>query len=231
MSSPFMRLPPELRVRIYNMVVVLDEPVLIEMTQRRKWHSIKKSTTRSGKSMRPKQDELEDRRNMGHTALAVAFICRQVYLEATPRYYALNTFTLSQLLFGPSIESFFVDIGSRNRDMIVKVQLNCLYPWRYLHLENLRGARSLTLVPSSWYYGLLFPGPNWQENWIEGAKELCKTMKTLERVNVAPPHPGSWAGKDIRKPDLFALTGTEEGDKAIEMELNRVLQAQKQVQE
>lgn len=225
---PFMRLPPELRVRIYDMVVVLDRPILLSKNNRRVWYSMKRSTTRSGKSMRPEEDENEERLSIGHSALAVVHTCRQVYLEAAPRYYCLNTFAAYRKEQGYSpILEFSVDIGPRITEMIAKLELceirDDLRRWEAAHLKRFKGCRTLTLPEVSW---IGVPSLNMDfhmQKWFASAKRLCKALKKLERVRVKPI-------SRYPKVDQESIE-IEQVRKAAEVELNLVLHARKQVQE
>ena len=70
MSSPFLALPGEIRNAIYHLLLVLDEETRVSASRR----------SAHGKSS-------------SGLAPALLSTCRQVYTEATPFLYALNTFT------------------------------------------------------------------------------------------------------------------------------------------
>lgn len=89
-----MDLPPEVRNRIWEFAVVCDKPILVlnhESDRLAKDKPPKK--LRSGKQIEsPKQDHLATATSL----LAIAFTCRQLYLEVTPLYYSKNTFNFKR---------------------------------------------------------------------------------------------------------------------------------------
>lgn len=221
---PFMRLPPELRVRIYDMVVVFDEPIFISRIDRGVWHSMERSTTRSGRSVRPEEDENEELRRNGHSALAVVHTCRQVYLEAAPRYYCLNTFAVYLAgVNSSSMQAFSADVGPIITEMIAKLELYRISGRKRAHVKKFKGCRTLT-VP----LGSLMEVPSasrkaYMQKWFGWAKSLCNALKKLERVHVKTY---------FRRPKVGQYsTQPEQERKAAEVELNLVLHTRKQLQE
>lgn len=223
-----MRLPPELRVRIYDMVVVVGEPILLFKNNRRVWYAMERSTTRSGKSMRPEEDENEERLSVGHSALALVHTCRQVYLEAAPRYYRLNTFAAyrGERGYSPTLE-FSGDVGPRITEMIAKLELreNCgdFCRWKPAHLEGFTGCRTLTLPEVIRIWRSSAGMDRYMQKWFASVKGLCEALKKLERVRVKPT-------PEYRKVDRKSVEA-ERQRKAAEVEINLALHARKQIQE
>lgn len=87
---PIFKLPPELRRRIWELVVVTDTPVTVYDRRRSelaKTLQLFPPSLRSGKKRM-----VEDDQRRAASQLAIAFTCRQAYLEVTPIYYRQNTF-------------------------------------------------------------------------------------------------------------------------------------------
>lgn len=174
--------------------------------------------------MRPKEDEFEKRQSMGHTALAVALTCRQVYLEAAPRYYSRNTFAVhtGTPMTSPIIQDFFADVGPANKDTIAKLELADFVAFGDAHLENLKGCKILTLL-ATWKERSM-PEEDYRERWIRLAKRICKNSTTLERVSILTHYSVRmrtlcW----ISRRTFRSLTGSDQGDKAVERELNMMV--------
>ena len=217
-SHPFMCIPPELRVRIYDLVLVFEEPIEITGKHRREWLSMEERTTRSGRNVRPKEDKNEKRRCIGHTALSIALTCRQIYLEAAPRYYAFNTFALLGFSCGRAI--FLTDIRMNNKDEITSFQLYGNTPWRLLHLGTLPGLKTLKLAPVGSREGWLYGDPPFK-NRIAALETYCMASKRLKTVTITPVR--HLCSPD--RPEARFFTGRERGDRALETGLNLQLQA------
>ena len=82
--SPVMSLPVEVRQKIWKMVMIFDRPIPIEPHSR---YSSAPSNRRTGKKVKPHVIEQKSH------IFALPSTCRQSYLEATPIYYGMNTFT------------------------------------------------------------------------------------------------------------------------------------------
>ena len=94
---PLLKLPPEIRNRIWTLVVKVDAVVMRRDNYRK----------------RPCDDS-------SATTMALAFTCRQVYHEATPIYYSKNLFHFpyeSRLV----LSLFAKAIGPTNTESITKV--------------------------------------------------------------------------------------------------------------
>lgn len=117
---PLLELPPELRNYIWEYVVVKDRAIVLWRPHQRA--RVPESRLRSGNFMKHHQEDDERRRQS--TRLAVAFTCRQIYLEVTPIYYGKNTYRPKFSGFGCGFKIFedFADaIGERNTRAITKV--------------------------------------------------------------------------------------------------------------
>lgn len=118
---PLLKLPPELRNYIWEYVVVKDRPIVLWRPHQRA--RVPESRLRSGNLV--KHHQADDERRRQSTRLAVAFTCRQIYLEVTPIYYGKNTYR--PRLFGwldsgfKIFEEFTNAIGPRNTRAITKV--------------------------------------------------------------------------------------------------------------
>lgn len=97
---PILKLPPEIRNRIWRYSLVKDGDVIILPHGRQGFISkIIPSRLRSGKELQRHQQD--DKRRINSTSLALAFVCRQLYLEAALIYYSENTF---RFLGDPAIQ-------------------------------------------------------------------------------------------------------------------------------
>ena len=202
------------------MVLVFEKPIEITGNHRREWLSIEESTTRNGRCVRPKEDENEKRRGIGHTALSIALTCRQIYREAAPRYYAFNTFALLGFSCGRPIHPFLTDIRMNNKDEITSIQLYGNTTWRLLHLGTYPGLKTLKLAPvgscGGWRYG---DPPS--KNRIAARETYCMASKRLETVTITRGHHLCSLGR----PEARFLTGRERVDRALETGLSLQLQA------
>lgn len=111
---PFLRLPLELRIEIYKLVVAEANIHLGDSIDAPIRRIPRMSSTRSGRVFQSEEELLRDRKmGLGGTSrLAIAFSCRQIYLEAAEIYYG------SRLLHFRStkwMELFIETIGSRNK--------------------------------------------------------------------------------------------------------------------
>lgn len=87
---PVLKLPSEIRNLIWRCTVVAAEAIQLE--QHGSQHTrgrLAPSLLRSGK-----QIHAEDDRRLVPSRLAIAFTCRQLYLEVTPIYYSHNWFAM-----------------------------------------------------------------------------------------------------------------------------------------
>lgn len=186
-----MRLPPELRVRIYDEIPVSDKPIRIsgqklEMRRKSKVQRRRKEVTKG---------ENERRNSIIHTVLAVVHTCRQVYFVAAPRYYVFNTFSLCREYVWTRIRDFFTDIGPRNKDSIANIELFGPSNWEILGLENLNGAKSLTIVLASWYIHFDIEKPDFKETWIKRVEKLLQGYEDAGEGETSESFPAKLGGQ------------------------------------
>lgn len=114
---PILKLPPEIRNRIWRYSLVKDGDVIILPRGRQEFvRKIVPSRLRSGKELQRHQED--DERRINSTSLALALVCQQLYLEAALIYYGENTFCF---LGDPGIsmlETFIAAIGPRNASTV-----------------------------------------------------------------------------------------------------------------
>ncbi|KAI4125920.1 MAG: hypothetical protein LQ347_005182 [Umbilicaria vellea] len=119
MTFSLLRLPVEIRTRIYKLVLIIDAPIKIKKRYRTHVHQ---SSTKSGKSLGIKTDEayLTYRNaSSGRSALALTASSHQAYLESVSLYHAGNTFEcVSQHAFSEILN----DIGTINKQLISNVR-------------------------------------------------------------------------------------------------------------
>lgn len=108
----------------------------------RRQHLLLEEPLRSGiptRLLQKIQQEVEER--WLSSQLAVAFTCRQLYLEVTPIYYGENTFhpypehEWDKFKYRREIEHFTDAIGPRNASTITELYL--LQGWDLVHRHNL----------------------------------------------------------------------------------------------
>ena len=87
---PMMSLPVEVRQKIWKMVMVFDKPIPVEPHNR---YSSAPSNPRTSKKV--KLHVIEQESHSFGFQFALPSTCRQIYLEAAPIYYGMNTFTSS----------------------------------------------------------------------------------------------------------------------------------------
>ncbi|MCJ1454034.1 hypothetical protein MMC28_004384 [Mycoblastus sanguinarius] len=148
-SFPVLKLPAELRIRIWTLTVVSDKPIIVKEHHR---GFIPPSLLRSGTQL-----HLQDDQRRMFSRLAVAFTCRQIYLEVAPIYYSMNIFSIitsnARILNSFVLQNFRRAIGPRNTEAITALRLNLEHcpPSAYLggfpglktvHMEHLYMWRS-----------------------------------------------------------------------------------------
>ncbi|CAF9921955.1 hypothetical protein IMSHALPRED_005296 [Imshaugia aleurites] len=128
---PVLRLPPEIRNSIWRYAVVKEGDVIVEKHRCRSLGlRIPASRLRSGCELRLHRED--DQRRLAST-LAVAFTCRQVYLEVTLIYYCENTFYLPDR--HETTTEFVRAIGSEKAASILSIRLGNTNPDCY-HLDK-----------------------------------------------------------------------------------------------
>lgn len=143
---PLLRLPAEIRIHIWRYVVVDDVMILVRNYARKgrlqDWFA-------TDQAVEVQREIDEQRRN---SWLAVAFTCRQLYLEVTPVYYGENIFRP----YGNDYETlkeFAAAIGRRNTSTISEIGLyeTCLPIDRYLaKLPGLKRLHSIHYGKVGW---------------------------------------------------------------------------------
>lgn len=135
---PVLLLPPELRNHIWRYTVVKEGHVTVQRHFRQELASnLPASRLRSGCELRLHGED--DQRRVA-SKLAVAFTCRQLYLEVTPIYYRENNFHLPWRAFAHfrvirnDIKEFAEAIGSEHAASILSVHLRlaCFPQHEYL---------------------------------------------------------------------------------------------------
>ncbi len=119
---PILRLPPEIRNRIWRYVLVKDEDIVICRYGRRQrlFRALVPSRLRSGKEIQGHKED--DERRINSTQLALALTSRQLYLEAALIYYSENTFHFLSAYCSNGadsmLENFTAAIGAQNAGSI-----------------------------------------------------------------------------------------------------------------
>lgn len=121
---PIFKLPAELRTRIWEWVVVFEDPVTILN------YGYPEPFDMASYSLPPSRPQIHDNNlKIPKSSLAIAFTCRQAYKEVTPLYYSQNSF---QALFvvSPDNEAIitlmrhFVEaIGPQNTNCVQNMAL------------------------------------------------------------------------------------------------------------
>lgn len=119
-AFPLLKLPAEIRNRIWEYAVLVSDPINIE--KRGCQHTLSQlgpSLLRSGKQIHI-QEDLNIQAKTLVSGLALASTCRQIYMEATPVYYSKNWFAITwneyyeQRLAPRQVENFIKAIGPAN---------------------------------------------------------------------------------------------------------------------
>lgn len=172
----FLQLPAELRVEIYKLAFIGDR-------DHDKGYEIgrpigrmpPKSRLRSGKSIRPfSEDVREKQRGLeGTPILAIAFTCRQVYLEAAPIYYGgiIWHFRTTHWL-----ERFLETMGAENKIQGIGSRI----------LEAVRHIRIRLHTPRMMALAVKFPHLTWLEIFSEKPRQEKVLMEILKKTCPAP---------------------------------------------
>ena len=121
---PILELPPEIRKYIWRCAIVIDRDVMFRncMTYHKSEDGL-----RYGKPAKICPNDSDPRQT---SLLAVAFTCRQIYLEVTPIYYGENTFCWDSDYMHVKWREFkkFADaIGPTNASSIMDVNLDKVF--------------------------------------------------------------------------------------------------------
>ena len=144
---PLLKLPSEIRNRIWTYALVKDGEVEIRPYKRlclvRK---LARSRLRSGKELR--WHGVDDERRFNKTSLALTFASRQIYLEANFIYYSKNIFAFDNCWYPYYVHDVFRNfaaaIGPQNARCITAVHFYTTDPSFMKHLSVLRGLKQLT---------------------------------------------------------------------------------------
>ena len=144
---PLLKLPPEIRNRIWRYTLVKDGEVEIRPYKRPcLMKKMARSRLRSGKELQ--WHGIDDERRFNTTSLALTFASRQLYQEANFIYYSKNTFALDNSWYPFELHqvfrSFAAAIGPRNASCITAVHFYTTDPSFMQHLSVLPGLKQLT---------------------------------------------------------------------------------------
>ena len=144
---PLLKLPPEIRNRIWKYTLVKDGEVEIRpfkppcLMKR-----MVRSRLRSGKEL--KSHGIDDEQRFNTTSLALTFASHQLYQEATFIYYSKNTFAFDNswypYLLHQVFEHFVEAIGPQNARCITAVHFYTTDPTFIRYLCFLPGLKQLT---------------------------------------------------------------------------------------
>ena len=121
---PLLKLPSEIRNHIWRCIVIKDEGITFH--EYMVYSKSRDTGLRVGNPVSIRQDGDEPRQT---SLLAIAFTCRQFYLEVTPIYYGENVFRplhwnyVLTFNFSGVLKSFAAAIGPTNASTITQLQL------------------------------------------------------------------------------------------------------------
>ncbi|KAI9878022.1 MAG: hypothetical protein M1830_002142 [Pleopsidium flavum] len=139
MTSPFFRIPVEIRDRIYKLVLTSTKPIRVVKQNRQQ---LCRSALRSGRALRPTEEQ-DDRKVLeGRSRLAILFTCRQIYNEAVPNYYRENTFVIDNVKI---LDDFITTIGDACRSEVRSIIYCSMSKASAKLLPKLTGLRRLEL--------------------------------------------------------------------------------------
>ena len=144
---PLLKLPPEIRNRIWRYLLVKDGDVEIRPYKRRSlMKRMAPSRLRSGKELQ--WHGMDDERRFNTTSLALTFASRQLYQEATFIYYSMNTFAFDNSWYPYELHQVFrgfaAAIGPQNAGCIIAVHFYTTDPYFIRFLCLLPGLKQLT---------------------------------------------------------------------------------------
>ena len=144
---PLLKLPSEIRNRIWRYTLVKDGEVEIRPYKRPCLTTkMKRSRLRSGRELL--WHGIDDERRFNKTSLALTFVSRQLYLEANFIYYSKNTFAFDNSWYPYHIHDVFGKfagaIGPQNARCITAVHFYTTDPSFLEYLSVLRGLKRLT---------------------------------------------------------------------------------------
>ena len=166
---PLLRLPPEIRNRIWRYSLVKDEGVVIHPYGRQ--YMMKKivpSRLRSGKELQSHRDD--DKRWINSSSIALVFTSRQLYLEAALIYYSENTFTFENewhpFQVHEMLQAFVAAIGPQNASSITAAFFATTNASFIQYLFLLPGLKQLTYSAGPKPYTPLHETPYYKKIWL-----------------------------------------------------------------
>ena len=147
---PILRLPPEIRNRIWRYVLIKDEDIVVCVHGRRQrlLQALVPSRLRFGKEIQGHKED--DERRINSTQLALALTSRQLYLEAALIYYSENTFHFLSACRSNGadsmLEKFTTAIGSQNAGSITAGRFHDIHSLVSQDLSVLPGLKQLTVT-------------------------------------------------------------------------------------
>ena len=128
LQSPFLALPPEIRLKIYRLALVKDGPIDLWP---HKWTKPEETSPRGGSQQRGStsfslkirhQEDLEHVRK--EMCLGLLGTCTQVYSEAARLFWSENRFRFSGRSGWQGLLRFFLTIGPQARSRIRKIDVH-----------------------------------------------------------------------------------------------------------
>ena len=180
---PILKLPSELRNLIWRCTVVAAEAIQLEqLGSQHARGRLPPSLLRSGK-----QIHTEDDRRVIPSRLAVAFACRQLYLEIMPIYYSHNWFAVSLTSIGTALEkvqNFVKAIGSENARYIrnVRLVLPGIMPWLHLQMTLMLSAKERGQLPRAMLKSFLAE----MQTIFHGAPAILLSCRTVLIMILTP---------------------------------------------
>lgn len=123
--SSFLKFPAEIRSPIWHHIVVKEDAPVRVYSRKRQRSAANLLASLAGPLIqyRPKDDYLRVK-----SKLAIAFVCRQFYLEVTPIYYSRNIFLFGSInangVSSGIWENFSAAIGSERAKFIVSISMS-----------------------------------------------------------------------------------------------------------
>lgn len=139
----FIHLPSELRIKIYKFAFIGDRDHDKGLQIARQVGRLPpKSRLRSGKSIRPFSEDVRENLNalQGTPIIAIAFTCREIYLEAAPIYYGSIIWHFSSRRW---LTRFLETLGRKNK--IQGIGLRIIEAVRHIRIK-LRSSRMMALA-------------------------------------------------------------------------------------
>ena len=145
---PLLELPAEIRNHIWRYIVIKDDHVTFQ-----EFMVYPKSPETGLRVGNPVKRRLNDDEPRQTSMLAIAFTCRQLYLEVTPIYYGENVFrpSYSDYLLAKRwlFQSFAAAIGPTNANTITQLHLYDLFWFDDEYLDELPELKRLHFVEST----------------------------------------------------------------------------------